>query len=1416
MNFRNTPNYIITQLLIVMIGTAFLCQPALGQNVDALTKNYKFSHFTSEDGLPQNSVLAIHQDQKGFLWMGTDDGLSRFDGFVFKTYRHNSSNPTSLSSNVIRAITAGKENLIWIGTEGGGVNVFDPETERFYFYEGGSDPAQKIYSKKISSIIIDNANTKWIGTQGDGFYKLSASDLDFKNVSEHLSHLNVEHFDSKNSNLKDDKIWSIYQGKSGLIYIGTLDGGAYFLYPESSEVQRLEFNPSGSAISSVKSFYEDDKGNLWLGTEKDGLWLREKGSIQFQHIDLPSTSSEYGNTSINITSIRRVENELWVGTLGSGLYILTDEGKLISHLEDKPSDPYSINGNSIYTSYQDRNHNIWLGMYSGEGLNKVSPSQQQFEHYRYNPEQNVGLSSKMVKTILKDSNGHLWVGLFNGGVNILPMSSNNFDYFNAAPYGKLSYIHVQTIIQSKTGKIWIGTDGGGITLVDVPTEEVKYFKNNPENINSLSKNEVWAIAEDSQGMIWVGMANGGGLNRIDPSTGNVKRFNSDPNDLNSPNFSDIRSLIFDSKGNLWIGTYGGGLNKMNSTTKTFSLFMHKPEDRNSISNNIITSLLEDKDGAIWIGTFGGGLNRLNPETGEIKIFTVKDGLPSDIIKAMLQDDSGQLWISTVNGLSRMEMDSGTFRNYTEEDGLQSNEFNLGSAFKDDKGKLYFGGTNGFNAFYPERISPDPIPNAPTFTRLNIFNQEVNVGDTLDNEVVLKKSLSYIDELQLSFAQNNFEIDFSSLEFFGQNQILFSYKLEGFDKNWITTQPGRRFATYSNVPHGEYILKVKSIQENNVVESSISSLRIAIIPPWYLSIWAWMTYFILLIVLIYIAKKLISWRIKLKNDLRFERLEKQKQEEVNQLKLSFFTNISHELRTPLMLINAPLEKLNLRQDLPNTVQKQLSSIQSNSNRLLRLINQLLDFRKQETGNLELQVEEVSVKEYMEQIAKSFEALATEKKIHFKLKINATTPEKIWLDQEQFQKVMFNLIYNAFKFVPENGEINVVLESGDFIPPNDNELKPGILFSIEDNGPGIPKENISHLFERFYQIKRQGQIYGAGTGIGLALAKSLVDSHAGILDVTSEENQLTVFKVYLQQGNSHFKPENIILKSQESEIQEIEPSLTNLATPSIQSSLQEFVTNKPPEFSNQKILVVEDNPELLELIRNSLLGTFSVVTASNGKEALAQIETEKPDLVISDVMMPEMDGTELCAHIKANINTSHLQVILLTAKGSYLHQLEGYESGADDYLVKPFQLDLLVLKVKNLLFSRTKFQLQFSQTPNLEPARANYTSTDQKFLATAMETVEKNIDNNEFSVNDFVQELGMSRTLIFEKFKALSGLTPNDFIQTVRLKRAAQLIIDADLKIAEIGYSVGFSNPKYFSKCFLKQFGKTPSAYKKDFK
>ena len=1364
---------------------------------------FNFDHYSSIDGLPQNSVLAIAQDDLGFLWMGTDDGLSRFDGYNFKTFKHSSDNPYSISNNVIRAISKDTNGYLWIGTEGGGINVFDPKTEHFVEFSLQANESSRRFANKISSSYLDTQNRLWIGTQSDGVIMVSGFETGYEiDLNLYISKLNIRFFNKGNSSLLDNKIWSIAEDKNGHIYIGTLEEGA-FLIPNSTEkIEQLPFFKEQN-LNAVKVFFECSNGDFWVGTEKNGVWRKPAGQSQFKAFDFSTLPSISRSQDLNITSIEEDNlGNILIGTLGHGLVSYNQQKGALTHYQDDPMESKSLKGNSVYTIFKDNNQQIWLGMYSGEGLNKINSNQQSFTHYKFDPRENRGLSGRMVKSIFMDQEDNLWVGLFNGGLNVLPANEKTFLYFNSKN-SFLAHDNVQVIYQSKNGEIWIGSDGGGITVHNPKTKKSKYLKHISGQKNSLSKNEVWAITEDNDGIFWIGTANGGGLNKYNPHTGHFETFIAGNETYKTPSFNDIRSLLVDSKNNLWIGTYGGGLNKLNLSTGSFEYFQSQKE-QNTISHDIITSILEDRNGFIWVGTFGGGLNKINPLSNEIIIYREKDGLPSDVIKAILEDDAGQLWISTLNGLSAFDQKSGVFNNYKEADGLQSDEFNLGTAFKDRLGRLYFGGTNGFNSFLPERISQYPIPTTPILTKLKVLNEEVNVGATILGKTILDKQISFKDQISLSYQHNSFELEFASLGFNMQSKTQYQYYLEGYDQNWINTDEKRRFATYANLRPGKYLFHVRAFIANDQTTSQTRTIAIHVSPPWYKSSVAYMIYGILVLFLAFGIKKIITWRIKLKNDLRFERLEKEKQEEINQLKLRFFTNISHELRTPLMLIKAPLEELEKEKYLSPIVSKQLESIHSNTNRLLRLINQLLDFRKQETGNLHLTVRQIPIRTFIKEIFDSFHILAEQKEIDFKLKIEDNIPYALWFDPEQMEKVFFNLIYNAIKFTPNGGQISMEIQ-------NESSLE-SVSFQVIDNGRGIEAENIDLIFDRFFQVHHKADIHQAGTGIGLALSKNIVEIHQGQIKVKSKPGVETVFTILLRTGFEHYDKSQLaqgITFSEENYL----PTLTDSKDIYIEDFpvFSESEENKIPT-TGKKLLVVEDNIDLLILLKRTLRAHFEIIEAKDGEEGHKLAIEYKPDFIISDVMMPKIDGITLCKMLKENIETSHIPVILLTAKSSHINQLDGYESGADDYITKPFPIDLLVLKIKNILDGRERFQKQFQLIPNLDSSKIKITSEDEKFLNLAISSVEQYIDNPDFQVHDLVRDLGMSRTLVFEKFKALIGQTPNDFIQTIRLKRAAQLLLETDYKISEIGYMVGFNNPKYFSKCFLKHFGDSPSKYR----
>ncbi|WP_020528031.1 hybrid sensor histidine kinase/response regulator transcription factor [Flexithrix dorotheae] len=1360
---------------------------------------FKFSHLSGKNGLPHNSILAIHQDHQGFIWFGTDDGLCRYDGYSFVVYRHNPEDPESISSNVIRAIDSDTKGNLWIGTSGGGLNRYDPLTDSFTSFTQNLHQNKSISHNKVFSVCVDHHDNVWAGTLGEGLNKLIIDPETQKVVK-------IKHFKHESGNslsISDNEVWTIYEDKQQTLWIGTYDGGLQYFNRQNQTFIKFHLPKiNGHEIKSVKTILQDSQNKLWIGTEHFGLFQFDLNEKSFRHFQ---QNGEERLSFNNISSILEdKQGNLWVGTLGGGLNLFDQKKQEFINFKDTPNRPYSLKGLSVFSLFEDKSGILWVGMYSGEGLNKLDPRVQQFKHFYQIPGDYSSLQGKLVKSILMDRDGQLWVGTFGGGLNLYNKNNGTFTHFLHDPKNtqSLSHNNVQCIFEDKAGNIWIGTDGGGLNRFNRKNKTFSHFRHNPKDPDSIGDDEVWTITEDSKGNLWIGFANGGGVSQYNPSKNQFINFTNNPNDHKSLSFNDVRVVVEDRSGIIWIGTYGGGLNKFNFKTNNFQIFRNKPGDNTSLSNDVITSFLHDKRGNYWIGTFGGGLNLFDPDKNTFKVYREKNGLPSDVIKAMVEDENGFIWISTVKGLSRFDPQKESFKNFTVNDGLQSDEFNLGSVFKDTNGLLYFGGTNGFNVFNPELVlKSQPSPRL-VLTNLRVLNKSVKPGQFLNDQLILNKSIWGIQEVVLNNKNNVFLLEFAALEFSSPEKIQYAYKLEGEDDHWINTSSTRRFAPYSNLSPGNYNFQLAATNFQGNQISPTLSLKLVVLPPWWRTNWAYFSYFFILVGLSILGKQIISTRIKLRHDLKITKLEKEKSEELNQMKLTFFTNISHELRTPLTLILVPLEKLMVREDLNQSVQNQLKTIYRNVERLLRLINQILDFRKQETGNLKLQIGEENLETFIKKIKSSFNSLANQRNITFDF-LTDQQNIKVWIDSEQMEKVMYNLISNAFKFTKDNGKISIRIATNFDLQET--------YIEVTDNGKGILDEHLEHIFDRYFQNERSEGKYFAGSGIGLALAKNLVELHQGRIEVKSIPNNETVFKVILKNGKEHFGPldfadnEKILTDGVEHHIQ------SDLGQSNFEKDI-EIIDNKGTDTTTKPtLLFIEDNPEVLALLEKSFNGFYKVTTAPNGIEGLKIAKNLLPDLVISDVMMPGMDGTEVCHHLKTEMKTSHIPVILLTAKDSFQFKLEGLEAGADDYITKPFHLKILDLKVKNLLESRRKLRDKFSKQLHLEPSEIALTPLDEQLIAKAIKVVEQYIDSSELDVALLGKELGLSRSLLFTKLKGITGQTPNEFVQIIRLKRAAQILSQQKLKISEVCYMVGFNQPKYFTKKFKQLFGVSPSEF-----
>ncbi|HEU5148626.1 MAG TPA: ATP-binding protein, partial [Chryseosolibacter sp.] len=931
--------------------------------------------------------------------------------------------------------------------------------------------------------------------------------------------------------------------------------------------------------------------------------------------------------------------------------------------------------------------------------------------------------------------------------------------------------------------LWIGTYFGGLLSFD-GNQFVRY-KHDPDDSTSLSDNSVWEIFEDSEGNLWIG-THSRGVDLFDRKTKTFRHYNTEGS--NPIHARYIPAFMEDRDGNLWIGT-GYGIDVLDKQTGRFTHHLHRENDPTSLSNNTVLALHQDSRGIIWIATHGG-LNIYDKSANRFFAFTKRDGLPDNSILSILEDNNGNLWVSTPHGLSNVKVkkEEGSedslrleFHNYDEKDGLQGIQFNENAACKTSAGELIFAGSDGFNLFKPEHIGinrnvPDVI-----LTDFQIFNKSVEVGERVNGNIVLHKSITETQELVLNYNDNVFSIEFASLSQLHPERSQYQYILEGFDKEWTMTNAAGRRVTYTNLDPGKYLFKVKAANNDGIWNDNATSLAITVRPPFWRSGVAFILYAMVTLGALLLARWLVLYNERIKFQIQRERDRAQRMHELDRIKIKFFTNISHEFRTPLTLILTPLEKM-LRNTPEGDQRKQFQLIHRNARRLLNLVNQLLDFRKLEVQEIRLNTSEGDLIGFIRDVFHSFSDLSEKNNIHFTFHTSIERLETLF-DQDKVEKILFNLLSNAFKFTPENGTVSVRLD-------RKQEAERAFLkIDVQDTGIGIPNDKQERIFDRFFQHDVPKSVVNQGSGIGLSITKEFVKIHGGTIAVQSEPGKGTCFTVLLPLEEVRSTVEE----------QEIETSAIGVAP------VHERSTNQPV------LLLVEDNEDFRFYLKDNLKQHYSVLEAKNGKEGLHLATSLLPDLIVSDIMMPEMDGLELCRKIRSDERVSHIPVILLTARTAQEQKIEGFESGANDYVTKPFNFEILQSRIKNLLVQRETFQKNFRKQLDVKTTEVQITSVDEKLIKKAIRIVEENIAEPGFTVEKFSRELGMSRVHLYKKLLSLTGKTPIEFIRSIRLQRAAQLLQKSQLSVSEIAYQVGFNNPKYFSKYFKDEFKVLPSAY-----
>lgn len=1366
--------------------------------------NIKFDRITTEDGLPQEHVYAVLEDKKGFLWLGMESGLARYDGYSFVTYSHDPEDSTSIGGNFVRTIFEDSLGFLWVGTDGGGVSRYSPEKDNFINYRHDPEAPNSLSGNRVYGITADRDGAVWIATLNSGLNRLVLTATEDNTRQPEATFTRFRHQTEDPGSLADDNIWTLFVDRQNRLWVGTVSAGLDMLDLSKSDSGKPNFihfrhglgNPQTLSNNSVKSIYEDRGGTIWVGTEFGGLnrYDSEHGTFRswtYDQTDPKSLSNNHVSCLLEDKA-----GTFWVGTNGGGLNAFAVAEGIFDRYEYIPSDPYSLHGNLVSTMYQSKSGILWLGMVN-KGLNRIDPKKQLINHFYPVSETPNSLKGNLIKAIYEDRAGDIWVGAYGEGLSHFDPATGSFtNYPQPVRGGNIAVNNIQCIYEDSGSRLWIGTDGGGLFLFDRKAKSFTDY-NQLANGKKLSGRAVWAIREDLKGNLWVGTADGG-LNRLDLARQELQYFRHDANDASSLASNDVRVVFEDHLGILWIGTYGGGLSRFSPQDESFNHYRAEPKKQGSISNDIITDIFESAGShQLWVGTYGGGLNRFDRVQAAFTTYREADGLANDVVKSIEADQAGNLWISTLQGISKFNPQTLGFLDYTTSDGLQGDGFNLGASFFSSQGVMYFGGTNGMNAFSPDKVDGRSDERFSChLTDLKMFNRSIRPGEAIGKKVLLAKVIDEVDEITIPYFIDDFTLEFAALDFAASDKLKYAYQLEGRNggSSWTYTDAEHRYASYSNLSPGNYTFRVRASNAAGIWNTDAKELQLTILPAPWKTVWAYLAYGLLFLLAAYSYRKYTLARFKLKSELKLERLERKKTKELNEMKLQFFTNISHEIRTPLTLIVSPIRELISSGEVRKEVRDQLRNVNRNANRLLLLVNQLLEFRQQEAGHSEMQVHKADITPFVREVVLSFKEFADRRNIHLNLEASSS-PTWLWFDEQKMEKVLFNLLSNAFKFSTDGGKISVGIE----------ELQGEVEIRVEDSGRGISPDDLPNIFDRFHKFDTTYQGTYLGSGIGLALTKKLVELHHGTITVKSEVGKFTRFTMRFPQQADHFEEDQLVTGTVEKATEDYYPVEEGAAAGAVKVTIAEDAP---------QLLIVEDNAEVRNYLLKLFAGTYRLLDAADGKAAWSLAKEHSPDLVLSDVMMPELDGIELCKLIKTSLETSHIPVILLTARNSMFYQTEGLETGADDYLTKPFDPKLLILRVKNLIASRQRMREKFGRQVALEPQEVTLTTPDQEMLQRAIDAVEKHMDNPDFDVSQLAKEVGVSRPVLYRKLPALTDYTPNEFIRIIRLKRAAQILDQADLPVTEVCYSTGFKTPKYFSKCFRDFFGVLPSEYAKE--
>ncbi len=1371
--------------LIFIVGLFYFLQvDSVFAQAEIPNGKWQLRQIKNSDGLSNSAVSAIYKDRRGYLWFGSWDGLNQFDGHTIIRHYPDLMLQNRISNNIIWDIF--EQDLgLWIVTERG-INLYDYDFKKFTSWF--NEDTLRLNRENGLRAFADEQGKVWLVQYGVGLYSFNKESREFDPVN--IEGLNPEVLLQLTGVFKfGSRIYLMHQ--SNEIY--EIDEQGIFIRKVSPQLQtsssfKVDLNWFFSINEKPYAAFPDSQGGIWI-------------------VDLIEGNYKFiGNEVIEspVTALFADDNldGIILGTDKGNILVLSfDDFEATCLLHQLPD--LEEKKVKIWSVFKSGKH-IWIGT-DGEGVFQINTSPLAFQGIEKGALQEQKLSHKIVRTIYEDKTGNLWIGTRGNGLNKIPSDGGPTIIFNTS--NGLSNDAVLSLAEDDFGYLWIGTDGSGIDVLNLATGEFRHFPDDFEASGLPQFGSVYDICIDIFNTIWLGTS-GYGVISIAPDYKEdfftLKTFShlqgrGGANDLRG---NVVFSIVEDQPNVLWIGTRMSGLHRYNSLTGEIQFFGQAVDQSNGLNNSDVLSLLKGTNNELWIGT-SGGLNLLsfNGQKPNFEYYTTADGLPNHTIHSMLEDKQGNVWVSTNNGLSRLLRDQNRFVNYNRGDGLLNSEFTDGAAFKSQNAdKLYFGGTNGVDWFYPDQIPLSTNNPEVLLTEFSVFNRVAEPGDELQ---VLEKDIDATDKIVLKHNQNFFSIAFTTINYDNPAKILFSYRLSQFNQEWVDIGE-QRFANFTNVPPGIYQLQLRATNEDAIWSDKIRTLEIVIKPPFWRTTAAYIFYFLSFLLFIFLVYRYQSNRIKRRHREALDDLNRKKEQELNRHKFEFFTNLAHEFRTPLTLIFASAANLMEKAKQYPVEQSLFKSIYQNALRLQKMIDELLAFQKLDSGRDELKLQQLELIGFVGDIVEIFRVYAIEKEID--LIFEPDEQEKhVQFDPEKLERILLNLLSNAVKFTPPGGMINVGLES----------LQNEIHITIRDNGIGIKSKDLPLIFDRyFYQnpLPERNQTGHKSSGIGLAYTKSLVEIHKGRIEVESEPNRGSIFKVYLP-ILSQAKPENSINNPRSSELLEhLRESISEEFL--IQQSLG-FENDILPDSASEskskyRILIVEDDVQLLMLIRKLMSEHYDVEIAGDGKQALEILNKKRIDLVVSDVMMPNMSGLELARIIKEDLITSHIPVILLTAKSANEHVIQGLETGADGYVVKPFHPRHLHLRIAKLLETREilmeGIRKNFDKQAEIE--EQHLSDRDRKLLEKAHDFIAKHYQDDQLNADDLADELALSKAQLYRKIKALSGLTPHGLIKNFRLIKAREFIKAGNHSISDIVFMTGFNNRAYFYRSYRELFNETP--------